>query len=329
MSVEITIPIGWHGYIMGDGAGGEVLVLNLKGMGVSSRPGVATLKEAIARLNEWIALDPNAMTHLLMNQVACNERLAERDEFYSSEYLPVVGMMRCIRALFGFGADDGGEFVSIFHEETGLLERVAFRPNPFTTFDSQNITKPVASDSFFTDNQLPILEEPKDFRLFIFDADGTLIDRDSGAYLPGVAGIADGLSQYAQVAIATNQGGPACRDADWPWSSNFPTLEEIEASYGLLAQRMGARLYMSLAYRTKGGALIFPKGVPADDPRLDPSWRKPEPGMIIQAMRDAYVTADQTVFIGDGKEDEQAAAAAGVRFIPAGKFFIQRGAATQ
>lgn len=159
-------------------------------------------------------------------------------------------------------------------------------------------------------------------QLYIFDADGTLVTRD-GRWLPGVVELLPALRQAGHaIAIATNQGGPACYDAGWPWSRQFPTLEEVESAYNDLARVTGARLYMSLLYQVKStGQFIAPAGIPADDPRLNPEWRKPKPGMLLQAMVDVGASPADTVFVGDGEEDRLAAEAAGIRFIYAYEFF--------
>lgn len=154
--------------------------------------------------------------------------------------------------------------------------------------------------------------------LHIFDADGTLCDRATGEFLPGVR---EGLQDvWGDIAIATNQGGPACRDAGW--GDHFPTLAEVEERYGRLAASIpGCRLYMSLTYLARDGRMIVPAGLPPDDPRLNPEWRKPRPGMILQAMADFGAVAKDTVFVGDSEEDKQAAKAAGVMFFHASQFF--------
>ena len=53
----------------------------------------------------------------------------------------------------------------------------------------------------------------------------------------------------------------------------------------------------------------------------DHECRKPKPGMLLEAMEDAGVSADETIFVGDFETDEQAAENAGVRFYWAEVFF--------
>lgn len=163
-----------------------------------------------------------------------------------------------------------------------------------------------------------------DFDLIIFDADGTVWDRESGELLPGVAGALEMLARARHapaLAIVTNQGGPACAEQPWAKPGQFPTLAEVESRYGALAARLGARLYMSLAYVTSRGAVLRPAGVGEDDPRGSLDWRKPAPGMLLAAMQAAGAAPDRTLMIGDRPEDREAAAAAGCYFQWAQKWF--------
>lgn len=126
--------------------------------------------------------------------------------------------------------------------------------------------------------------------LIIFDADNTLVDRATGDFLPGVREYLDllnhpGCRNRPALAIATNQGGPACHDAGW--GEHYPTLARVEARYGELAEQVGGRLYMSLLYLGKKGDAYVPAGIHPADLRLRSDWRKPEPGMLHQAMLDA------------------------------------------
>jgi beta-phosphoglucomutase-like phosphatase (HAD superfamily) len=53
----------------------------------------------------------------------------------------------------------------------------------------------------------------------------------------------------------------------------------------------------------------------------DLAWRKPKPGMLLEACRTFEVGPDEAVFVGDHETDAQAAAAAGMRFVYAARFF--------
>lgn len=61
------------------------------------------------------------------------------------------------------------------------------------------------------------------------------------------------------------------------------------------------------------GAHIDKIYVAPDDPSAASDRRKPGPGMLLEAMDDFAVTADETVMIGDSLTDMQAAVAAGVK----------------
>ncbi len=154
--------------------------------------------------------------------------------------------------------------------------------------------------------------------LHIFDIDGTLINWKTGEFLPGVL---DWFSKNknSEVALATNQGGPACRDAGW--GDKYPTLDEVLVKYESIADKLNAILYMSLAYQLyRTGSWVFPNGLSETDPRWNPSWRKPNNGMLLQAMKDfGSVTA---VMVGDRHEDRIAAQSTpGCEFVWADSFF--------
>ena len=153
--------------------------------------------------------------------------------------------------------------------------------------------------------------------LHIFDIDGTLTNWKTGEFLPGVL---DWFSKNknSEVALATNQGGPACRDAGW--GDKYPTLEDTVAKYEAIADRLNAILYMSLAYKNKSNCFYYPLGIDLDDRRLRPSWRKPGNGMLLQAMKDfGSVTA---VMVGDKGDDHRAALdTPGCSFVWAKDFF--------
>lgn len=163
-------------------------------------------------------------------------------------------------------------------------------------------------------------------KLIIFDADGTLIDRESGVLLPGVGDFFDlihGARNRPAVAVATNQGGVGCRVGfdGFGRPERYPTEAEALARYQALAERAGARLYLCFAYQAKSGQWSAAPPDTANPDYWRPDWRKPSPGMLLQAMRDAAVAPSATLMIGDRPEDRQAAAAAGCYFQWAQKFF--------
>jgi len=188
----------------------------------------------------------------------------------------------------------------------------------------------------------------KQFDLIIYDADRTLVrrpDNRSGAdpeFLPNVLEVHEhaqtfGLSWLdsgTQFAIATNQGGPACRDAGWPTSKKYPSYGHVVNFYRLVAQRMennaNRGLYIAMAYKTQSGEILVPAHVMSSSRQLDPSWRKPEPGMILAAQRDARWASlmsrrfdgNNTLMVGDSDADRLAAEAAGVHFAWAWDYFF-------
>ena len=165
----------------------------------------------------------------------------------------------------------------------------------------------------------PPAKKKPTIKLLIFDADGTLIDRKAGELLPGVENTLRGLPKSMKLAIATNQGGPACRDQGW--GNHYPTLQEVEKRYYNLANAFGARLYMCLLYIGKDGQRYKPAAVNDFDDRLDPDWRKPSPGMLEEACREANVEIEEAMMIGDSQEDHDAAEACGMAFRWADDYF--------
>jgi HAD superfamily hydrolase (TIGR01662 family) len=155
------------------------------------------------------------------------------------------------------------------------------------------------------------------YQLYIFDLDGTLAERDSTRLLPGVA---EWFAAHPDTltAIATNQGGVACRLAGW--GEQYPRKSSVSLRVHSVAQRFGIpqkRVLISYAYQSKAGDwLIFGKGI-----SWSQDWRKPAPGMLLAAMSRAGVAPHNTIMVGDRDEDRAAAEAAGCAFAWAEDFF--------
>ncbi len=182
------------------------------------------------------------------------------------------------------------------------------------------------------------------YDLILFDLDGTLVDRETWERLEGVndwiLAYSDSVLPVPEVAIITNQGGPACKDAGW--GTHFPSYEETLIKVAVMSREFGAQMFGALAYQTKDGGWIAPVSLRPDSPggvaiwltgpgydvqlSSSPSWRKPDMGMIRIAVNE-WVFPPRVLVVGDRPEDAGAAKAAGVDFMWAWEFFergIQR-----
>lgn len=171
-------------------------------------------------------------------------------------------------------------------------------------------------------------------RLLLFDVDGTIAARDEATLLPAAAEFfrilaqqrASGL-EIPQVALVTNQGGPAVRhwmeDGGFGEPAKYPTLEQVKTRLdGLVAQiPLDVRLYAAYAYQSSKGNWAPVPMRHAGDPAWSRSWRKPNPGMIYQALDDSHVDGRAAMMIGDADTDEQAAVAAGIQFMYVSAFW--------
>ena len=160
----------------------------------------------------------------------------------------------------------------------------------------------------------------EEITLYIFDVDGTLVETKSGdtfrktaedwRWLPGRVQHLQDLSVNAYVAFASNQAGVA-----FPWSKF--TEQEIIDQMKAMAEAVGDAAWRCCFTTPNEKAL--PQYHNPNDPN-----RKPGPGMILSLMEQHDVSAPYVLFVGDRPEDEQAAAAAGVRFQWAKDYFREQ-----
>jgi phosphoglycolate phosphatase-like HAD superfamily hydrolase len=172
--------------------------------------------------------------------------------------------------------------------------------------------------------------------LVIFDVDGTLAERYTLDLLPGVEQFFHllfqaGCPEPPRVALATNQGGVGMRywmeRRRFGKPAQYPTEESVADRLRALVSLLGGGpdlpVYASFRFRDKRGQWAPVPPDRANDPRWSAAWRKPEPGMLVQAMQDAGVSPGKTLFVGDSDDDREAARAAGCAFGEAGAFFHQ------
>ena len=132
--------------------------------------------------------------------------------------------------------------------------------------------------------------------LIIFDVDGTLTVPRTAQLLPGrrefFLRLAQGEARLSEVA------------------TTIDTLSDIWPA-----------TYISFAFQMNDNRWIPTPARSLTDPRWSHAWRKPAPGMLLQAIADAGVMAAQTLMVGD--RDEDAGAAAGCAFMWAKDFFAE------
>jgi D-glycero-D-manno-heptose 1,7-bisphosphate phosphatase len=165
-----------------------------------------------------------------------------------------------------------------------------------------------------THEQHPALRE---VRLAIFDADDTLRRTlvpgqpcprapHEWELLPGVRRVLSTTSWQSgrRIAIASNQD---------------------QVGYGLLTVEMAERLLLDLVREATAGRGRSPI-IRFCAHRLEQSCRcrKPEPGMLLDLMREAGEPPHATLFVGNAESDREAARRAGVRFAWAAEFFAHR-----
>jgi len=189
-----------------------------------------------------------------------------------------------------------------------------------------------------------------DYKLIVFDVDGTLTVPWKEELLPGVKDwfrvwrLAKLNGNAPDVALATNQGGPALRawmeQDGWGEPEKFPTIQDVIARLSSVKNmlsdngRLVLPLYISTAYKTGNKDLYAPfqnwmtfgddrKGMVG---RHYVMWRKPQPGMLL-ALAHVYEYSPalkQCLAVGDHDADEIAARRAGFDFKSNSDFFIEQ-----
>lgn len=165
---------------------------------------------------------------------------------------------------------------------------------------------------------------------FFFDIDGTIVqDYNSTKLLPQVAKFFRKIRDNGEIytALITNQGGVGFGD----WAKNngisgwekYPTRETVLLRLGDICHNISEiygkspQIYFSFQYLLKNNQMSHPDG----EREWAWDWRKPNGGMIKQAMEDVGFPPLWVLYVGDRPEDEGAAKAAGVDFMWAKDFF--------
>jgi D-glycero-D-manno-heptose 1,7-bisphosphate phosphatase len=144
-------------------------------------------------------------------------------------------------------------------------------------------------------------------RAAFLDRDGVLIE-DSGyphkpehlVWLDGAVAAVRWLNAEGyDVVVVSNQSGVA---------RGYFTEDDVEAFHALMRRALAAR-------GARIDAFYYCPHHPEaaiERYRRDHSWRKPSPGMILQALEDRRILRDGSFLVGDKSSDLEAAAAAGL-----------------
>lgn len=171
-------------------------------------------------------------------------------------------------------------------------------------------------------------------KLIVFDYDGTIVKAFTDDLLPNVAQWFSRNRNNYIFATINNFGGVGLRtwmEADgWGAPDQLPTETEThERVYntllklGLSVRDGDIRNYMSFAYQARNGNWSPRPAGKQQAIEWQPESRKPSPGLLLQAMKDAGVTPAETLMVGDDwkGEDSLCASRAGVKFVLAREFF--------
>ena len=159
------------------------------------------------------------------------------------------------------------------------------------------------------------------YKLICLDVDGTPGKTRSGGdfretaddweFFPGrVEACQKLVASGVKIITCSNQGGVCFK-----WSKF--TEQEITAVLAQTACTIGAMA--SLVACSTPNKKALPEYYKENDPR-----RKPNGGMLKEAMELAGVSAEETLMVGDRSEDEAAARAVGCAFMWAEDFFTQQ-----
>lgn len=170
--------------------------------------------------------------------------------------------------------------------------------------------------------------------LYVFDLDSTLVEMYGVQPLAGVAAKLASLGDHgAGLAVATNQAGPAWRRETG--DPKYPTPESLGMRFRQIAELIPVladvpwfvaigddRLDLdSHDYEAMAEALKAAVGAIEIHVSAAPDWRKPEPGMLLAACDRWRVSPSGAIYVGDAVTDAEAAYAAGMSYISAGRFF--------
>ena len=145
------------------------------------------------------------------------------------------------------------------------------------------------------------------------DRDGTLVPDDANAGIPARATLVDGVAASLRrlrdagfrLVVATNQGGVA----RGRFSEN-----DVDAVHSRLSELVDQQTGLKRTIERFYYCPFHPKGIIPEYTREHP-WRKPRPGMLLQAAQDMELELERSWLIGDSPRHVAAGRSAGLRTI--------------
>jgi D-glycero-D-manno-heptose 1,7-bisphosphate phosphatase len=145
------------------------------------------------------------------------------------------------------------------------------------------------------------------------DRDGTLVPDDANAGIPARVTLVDGVASSLRrlrdagfrLVVATNQGGVA----RGRFSEN-----DVDAVHSRLSELVDQQTGLKRTIERFYYCPFHPKGIIPEYTREHP-WRKPRPGMLLQAAQDMELELERSWLIGDSPRDVAAGRTAGLRTI--------------
>lgn len=160
------------------------------------------------------------------------------------------------------------------------------------------------------------------YDLIMFDLDGTLVEDYNSDIIPSDRlDIIKEVSKITSIAICTNQGGVGLRRWMEMWNfgepKKYPTELTVRNRISRITYQMGrdVAVYVCFRYQTRKGKIspLPPEGQGKFE--WDIYNRKPSPGMLEKAMKDAKAKPNRSLFIGnDISTDGLAAGFAGCAY---------------
>lgn len=158
------------------------------------------------------------------------------------------------------------------------------------------------------------------YKLYIFDADGTLRRCTiPGQPCPNREGEWELLPNVKETLSRYDWGDPADGKVAFGIASN-----QAGISYGFLSSFVAFKMLVATGCAAIDSLLLpLPGSIAMCCHRPDEgcSCRKPEPGLLISLMYRMRVPPEETLFVGDKESDKQAAENAGCAFMWAKDFF--------